>query len=80
MDSPASITTGYNGNGTFTDVFTSTGLDARGDKHGNGLCDYDNDGYLDLHITIGARGGSLLGEKSQCGDGKRFILCTRMKS
>src|SRR5262249_35076126 len=43
-----------NGNGTFTDVFTSTGLDARGDKHGNGLCDYNNDGNLDLHITIGA--------------------------
>ena len=47
-----------NGNGTFTDVFTSTGLDAKGDKHGNGLCDYNNDGNLDLHITIGARGGT----------------------
>jgi hypothetical protein len=52
------------GNGTFTDVFTSTGLVAQGDKHGNGLCDYNNDGNLDLHITIGARGGTLLGEKS----------------
>ena len=53
-----------NGNGTFTDVFTSTGLVAQGDKHGNGLCDYNNDGNLDLHITIGAAGGNLLGEKS----------------
>ena len=53
-----------NGNGTFTDVFASTGLDAKGDKHGNGLCDYNNDGNLDLHITIGAGGGTLLGEKS----------------
>jgi len=52
------------GNGTFTDVFTSTGLDGKGDEHGNGLCDFNNDGNLDLHITIGARGGTLLGMKS----------------
>jgi hypothetical protein len=53
-----------NGNGTFTDIFASTGLEARGDKHGNGVCDFDNDGNLDLHITIGARHGTTLGTKS----------------
>ena len=53
-----------NGNGTFTNVFSSTGLDGRGDPHGNGLCDFNNDGNLDLHITVGARGGTLLGMKS----------------
>ena len=52
-----------NGDGTFTDVFASTGLEARGDKHGNGLCDFDNDGYLDLHITTGARHGTTFWDK-----------------
>jgi hypothetical protein len=53
-----------NGNGTFTDVFASTGMEGKGDKHGNGLCDYDNDGLLDLHITTGARHGTTLGTKA----------------
>jgi hypothetical protein len=53
-----------NGNGTFTDIFLSTGLDHRGDRHGNGVCDFDNDGDLDLHITIGAKHGSAFGTKS----------------
>lgn len=52
-----------NANGTFTEIFATTGIQG-GDTHGNGLCDYNNDGALDLHITVGARGGTLLGEKS----------------
>jgi ASPIC and UnbV/FG-GAP-like repeat len=53
-----------NSDGTFTNVFSSTGLDPRGDRHGNGVCDFDNDGDLDLHITIGAKHGTALGMKS----------------
>ncbi len=53
-----------NGNGTFTDIFASTGLEGKGDKHGNGFCDFNNDGFLDLHITTGARHGTTLGTKS----------------
>lgn len=53
-----------NGDGTFTNIFSSTGLESRGDRHGNGLCDFDNDGDLDLHVTIGAKHGTALGTKS----------------
>ncbi|HEY2714557.1 MAG TPA: CRTAC1 family protein [Chthoniobacterales bacterium] len=53
-----------NGDGTFTNIFASTGMEGKGDKHGNGLCDYNNDGLLDLHITTGARHGTTLGTKS----------------
>ena len=52
-----------NGNGNFTDIFLSTGLRKVGDRHGSGWCDFDNDGDLDLHISIGANGGGALGRK-----------------
>jgi hypothetical protein len=53
-----------NGDGTFTDIFTTTGIYERGDRHGSGWCDFDNDGDLDLHITKGANNGHGLGTKS----------------
>ena len=53
-----------NGNGSFTDIFASTGISNRGDRHGSGWCDFDNDGDLDLHITKGANKGIGLGKKS----------------
>ncbi len=52
-----------NGNGTFTDVFSTSGIAGPGDKHGSAWVDYDNDGNLDLNITKGAAGGSTLGMK-----------------
>lgn len=52
-----------NGDGTFTDIFFSTGIRLSGDRHGSAWCDFDNDGDLDLHITIGANGGEALGKK-----------------
>jgi hypothetical protein len=52
-----------NGDGTFTDIFFSTGVRLVGDRHGSAWCDFDNDGDLDLHITIGANGGDALGHK-----------------
>ena len=52
-----------NGNGTFTDIFATSGLAGPGDRHGSVWADYDNDGDLDLSITIGAGGGSALGSK-----------------
>ena len=52
-----------NGNGTFTDIFSTSGIAGPGDKHGSAWVDYDNDGDLDLNITKGAAGGSTLGMK-----------------
>ena len=48
-----------NGNGTFTDVADSAGVDDGGDGFGVAWGDYDNDGYLDLYIII-PRGLNLL--------------------
>jgi len=43
-----------NGDGTFTDVFTSSGIKGENwDPHGPSWGDYDNDGDLDLYITHG---------------------------
>lgn len=52
-----------NGDGTFTDIFATSGISGPGDRHGSAWADYDNDGDLDLSITIGAAGGSTLGMK-----------------
>ncbi|MDQ3116761.1 MAG: CRTAC1 family protein [Verrucomicrobiota bacterium] len=52
-----------NGDGTFADIFSTTGIDPRGDRHGSAWVDFDNDGDLDLSITKGASGGSALGTK-----------------
>ncbi len=52
-----------NGNGSFTDIQSTSGIMGGGDKHGSAWIDYNNDGKLDLSITKGARGGSGLGMK-----------------
>ncbi len=40
-----------NGDGTFTDVLVQAGLEENtGDARYAGFMDYDNDGYLDLHV------------------------------
>ena len=52
-----------NGNGTFTDLSASSGIYQHGDRHGSAWADFDNDGYLDLYWTKGAKGGSTLGMK-----------------
>ena len=51
------------GNGTFTNIFLTSGINSMGDKHGSAWVDYDNDGDLDLSITKGAKGGQTLGTK-----------------
>ena len=53
-----------NGDGTFTDVRSATGITSSGDRHGAAWGDYDNDGNLDLFITIGADHGTTVGEKT----------------
>ncbi|MGI8891022.1 MAG: CRTAC1 family protein [Chthoniobacterales bacterium] len=52
-----------NGDGTFTDIFFHTGIRLPGDRHGSAWVDFDNDGDLDLHVTIGASRGKSLGTK-----------------
>nr|MBA3353702.1 VCBS repeat-containing protein [Blastocatellia bacterium]MBA3571537.1 VCBS repeat-containing protein [Pyrinomonadaceae bacterium] len=46
-----------NGDGTFADIFPTTGIDPRRDRHGSAWVDFDNDGDLDLSITKGANPG-----------------------
>jgi enediyne biosynthesis protein E4 len=57
-DSPPSRLYRNNGDGTFTDVTSGSGLDHTG--WGMGVCvgDYDNDGYDDLYVTY--YGGNVL--------------------
>lgn len=50
------------GDGRFADVRAGSGIDPLGDQHGTGWTDYDNDGRLDLVVTIGAGRG--LAEKA----------------
>src|SRR5262249_11644154 len=45
-----------NGNGTFTDILASSGIIPHGDRHGAGWGDFNNDGFLDLYWTRGAKG------------------------
>lgn len=52
-----------NGNGTFTDILSTSGVYKLGDRHGSAWVDFNNDGQLDLSITKGARGGTTLGTK-----------------
>src|SRR5574341_770 len=52
--------------GTFSDVRPVSGIARRGDRHGAGWGDYDNDGDLDLFIALGAdRGGSVGTKRDQ---------------
>lgn len=51
-----------NGNGTFTDVTATSGLNPRSNSNAIAWGDYDNDGFLDLYISRGSPGGGgLLG-------------------
>ncbi|OQY68654.1 MAG: hypothetical protein B6D46_03130 [Polyangiaceae bacterium UTPRO1] len=45
------------GGGRFVDVLSGSGIAPRGDQHGCGWGDYDNDGRLDLHVALGAGRG-----------------------
>lgn len=45
------------GDGTFRDVLPDSGIEPRGDQHGAGWADYDNDGRLDLYVSLGAGRG-----------------------
>jgi len=45
------------GDGTFRDILPTSGMDPRGDQHGAGWADYDNDGHLDLYVSVGAGRG-----------------------
>jgi hypothetical protein len=45
------------GDGTFTDITTSTPLNKGGDPHGAAWGDYDNDGDQDLLVSVGGRAG-----------------------
>lgn len=45
------------GDGTFRDVLADSGIEPQGDQHGAGLADFDNDGLLDLYVSMGAGRG-----------------------
>lgn len=47
-----------NGDGTFTNVILTTGIDATSDSHRALFMDYDNDGHLDIYIM--KRGSNIL--------------------
>jgi ASPIC and UnbV/FG-GAP-like repeat len=53
-----------NGNGTFTDIRAVSGITSNGDRHGAAWGDYNNDGNLDLFITIGGDHGNAVGTKT----------------
>jgi hypothetical protein len=52
-----------NGNGTFTDVFSTSGINLIGDRQGSAWVDFDNDGDLDLSFIKGASNNHTLGIK-----------------
>jgi hypothetical protein len=50
-----------NGDDTFEDITSYSGIKRMGDHHGCAIADYDNDGDQDIYVTVGAqrgRGGS----------------------
>jgi hypothetical protein len=53
-----------NGDGSFVDIRSQAGLSTGSDRHGAAWGDYDNDGNLDLFITLGAARGTTVGEKT----------------
>jgi hypothetical protein len=62
------------GDGHFTDVVASSGIDTSGDKHGAGWGDFDGDGRLDLYVPVGANRGRETAKKNRLyrnlGDGR----------
>ena len=48
------------GDGTFTDVSEVTGTNIVVDAMSNAICDYDNNGYLDIYVTNSSTGNVLL--------------------
>jgi hypothetical protein len=52
-----------NGDGTFTDIFPTSGINEGGDRQGSAWVDFDNDSDLDLSFIKGASGGHTLGRK-----------------
>jgi hypothetical protein len=52
-----------NGDGTFTDIFPTSGINGGGDRQGSAWVDFDNDGDLDLSYIKGASGARNLGRK-----------------
>ena len=50
-----------NGDGTFHDITSDSGIKMVGDQHGCAIGDYDNDGDQDIYVTIGAQKGKELG-------------------
>jgi len=52
-----------NGNATFTNIEPSCLINIFGDRHGAAWGDFNNDGYLDLAWSKGAKGGHALGSK-----------------
>jgi hypothetical protein len=55
-----------NGDGTFTDVSVATGTNIVADAMSNAICDFDNNGFLDIYITNSSTGNFLLANN---GDG-----------
>ena len=59
-----------NGSGGFADIYSESGMVVPGilaggtkaDRHGSAFSDYDNDGDLDLYVTVGAQSGEGHGE------------------
>ncbi len=49
-----------NGNGTFTDTSISTNTDLGIDAMSTTICDYDNDGFLDIYVTNTFMGNKFL--------------------
>jgi hypothetical protein len=52
-----------NGDGTFTDMRVLNFSLSNTDLHVGAFADFNNDGYLDLHLVYGARGGLISGIK-----------------
>jgi uncharacterized repeat protein (TIGR01451 family) len=46
-----------NGDGTFTDMIHGSGISLEEDRHDMAWMDYDDDGDLDLWVSVGGRGG-----------------------
>jgi hypothetical protein len=63
------------GHGHFVDVVKAAGIETGGDQHGAGLGDYDNDGRLDLIVTLGAGRGLAVKQNRlyHNEDGWRFV-------